>query len=381
MAVHDTMTHMKRIGFVAVMLFLSLWSVPARAQEAPQNVPMRAVVQEITGTYADDNGRPQETFTALGADGNVYRLDTRESLGSGIHYALGPGDAVSLQLLLNEDGTRTAYFNDVVRTSPLLIIGLLFAVVTIAVGLARGILALVGLLLTVAVLFGVVIPLILAGYDAVLVTVSACVALLGINMHLTHGWKRQTMTAFASTVAGLALAWLFGAWAVGFARLSGLTSEEASILYAEHLSAGVNTAGILLAGILLGTTGALDDVAISQGEVVAELRDANPNLTRKELFVRAMRVGRHHIASIANTLVLAYAGASLPMFLLFRSTAGLSFGGFISTEDISEEIVRTLAGTIALVLTVPISTWFAVSFDKPRQAGYDGSHPSPRHHH
>ncbi len=354
--------------------------VPARAQEL-QNVPMRAVIEEITRTYTDENGHPQEAFVALGADGNTYRVDTQASLGSGLHFALKPGDAVSLQLLQNEDGTQTPYFNDVVRTSPLLLIGLLFAVATVAIGLTRGMLALLGLIVTVAILFGFVIPMILAGHDAVRVTAGACVAILAINMHLTHGWKRQTVTAFASTVAGLGLAWLFGSWSVEFARLSGLTSEEASVLYLEHLNAGVSTAGILLAGILLGTTGALDDVAISQGEVVAELRDANPNLTRTELFVRAMRIGRHHIASIANTLVLAYAGASLPMFLLFRSTPGLSFGGFVGTEAVAEEIVRTLSGTIALVLCVPIATWFAVSFDNRETHGYDGSHPSPRHHH
>lgn len=371
---------MKRAGWIAVALALALFGVPAHAQQN-QNVSVRAVVSEVTKSYVDESGHPQEAFTALAADGTEYRVDTRDSLGMGLHYALNAGDAVRLEVIQNEDGTQTAYFNDVSRTSPLLLIALLFVVVTVVIGLTRGLLALVGLLITVGTLFGFVIPMILAGHDAVLVTLGACVAILGINMHLTHGWKRQTLSAFASTVVGLVLAWAFGTWAVGFSRLSGLTSEEAALLYLEHLSPTVNTAGILLAGILLGTTGALDDVAISQGEIVSELRDANPKLSRSELFVRAMRVGRHHIASIANTLVLAYAGASFPMFLLFQSTAGLSFAGFVGTEAVAEEIIRTLAGTIALVLCVPISTWFAVSFDKPETAGYDGSHPSPRHHH
>lgn len=327
------------------------------------NVPFRAVVRSVEKTYADDQGRPQAAFTAEDDDGATYRVDTVDSLGNGLHYDLGVGDRVILERLESPDGTQTVYFNDVVRTGGLWVIFVAFALAVIVVGLLRGVMALVGLAVTVALLFGFIVPSILAGKDAVLVTIAASLMILAVNMHLTHGWKRQTVAAFGSTVAGLLLAWLFGKWFVDLAALSGLTSEEGSLLYLEHLPATINTSGILLAGIILGATGALDDVAIAQSEIVSELREANPSLTKRELFVRAMRVGRHHIASIANTLVLAYAGAALPMFLLFWSTRSLSIGDFLNTEAVSEEIVRTLAGTVALVLTVPISTWFAASLD------------------
>ncbi|MEI6510505.1 MAG: YibE/F family protein [Candidatus Uhrbacteria bacterium] len=366
---------MKRLilALAIVGVFTAPFSV--RAGDAQNdNVPFRAVVQSVDKAYSDENGRPQTSFTAEGYDGKTYRIDTSSSLGAGIHYPLNVGDRVVLERLDNPDGTQTVYFNDVVRTGGLWIIFAVFSLAVVAVGLTRGIMALVGLALTVLLLFGYIVPSILAGKDAVLVTVESSLLILAVNMHLTHGWKRQTLAAFASTAIGVLIAWLFGGWFVHLAALSGLTSEEGSLLYLQNLDATVNTSGILLAGIILGATGALDDIAIAQSEVVSELREANPSLSKKELFVRAMRVGRHHIASIANTLVLAYAGAALPMFLLFWATRSLTIADFLNTEAVAEEVVRTLAGTIALVLTVPLSTWFATSLDASKKKPYDGHH-------
>lgn len=355
---------MKRLFLAFAFISVCLAPVIVRAEEITNdNAPFRAVVESVERTYADDQGRPQASFTAEGDDGATYRIDTIDSLGNGLHYDLGVGDRVALERLVSPDGTQAVYFNDVVRTGGLWVIAVVFALAIVVVGLLRGVMALIGLAVTVALLFGFIVPSILAGKDAVLVTIAASLVILAVNMHLTHGWKRQTAAAFGSTVAGLLLAWLFGKWFVDLAALSGLTSEEGSLLYLEHLPATINTSGILLAGIILGATGALDDVAIAQSEIVSELREANPSLTKRELFLRAMRVGRHHIASIANTLVLAYAGAALPMFLLFWSTRSLSIGDFLNTEAVAEEVVRTLAGTVALVLTVPISTWLAASLD------------------
>lgn len=118
-------------------------------------------------------------------------------------------------------------------------------------------------------------------------------------------------------------------------------------------------AGLLLAGIILGAVGVLDDIAITQTETVAELHEANPKLSSSELFKRGMQVGRHHIASVVNTLVLTYAGVALPIFLLFALREDMGFMRLLNEEMIAEELVRTLAGTAALILLVPISTWFA----------------------
>ena len=218
-------------------------------------------------------------------------------------------------------------------------------------------LSLVGLVVTVLILFGFLFPAILAGRDPVIFTVLASIVILAVNMHISHGVRKQTFLAFLGTVAGLILVIVFSKLFVEMASLSGLAGEEATLLFWE--TGGVQLpVGILTAGIILGAVGVLDDVAITQSEVVGELLLANPNTKKKELFVKAMRIGRHHIASTVNTLVLVYAGAALPVFLLYIY-GDHSLQTFFGNELIGEEIVRTLAGTCALVLTVPISTWFA----------------------
>ena len=361
---------MKRLFFACALACVLLVPSGLRAEGVTNdNVPVRAIVQSVDKTFADEQGHPQMEFTAEGYDGTTYHVDTSGSLGNGLHFAIRPGDRVILELFANDDGTSAVYFFDVVRTGGIWIAVAVFAAIVVIVGLLRGVMALIGLALTIGLLFGFILPSILAGKDAVLVTVEASLVILAVNMHMTHGWKRQTFAAFASTVAGVVLAWLFGSWFVSLSSLSGITSDESSMLYLEHLNVAVNTSGILLAGIILGAVGALDDIAIAQSEVVSELRQANPALSKRELFIRSMRVGRHHIASIANTLVLAYAGAALPMFLLFWATRSLTVGDFLNTEAVAEEAIRTLAGTVALVLTVPIATWFAVSLDAPHKHG------------
>jgi uncharacterized membrane protein len=351
---------------VLVLLLAFVFLLPASAATAQETTSrvVRGVVERVEREYADDRGYPQIEMTVRVGDGTVYRVDTADSAAAGMTYDVDPGDRVSVALLQNQDGTETAYFNDAVRTSGLLWAAMAFAAITVCVGLSRGVRALAGLVVTLAILFGGALPGILAGHDPVTVTVLAGIVILAVNMVLTHGWTRETLSAFASASIGLALAWAFGCWLMPAAFLSGQTSDEASILYLEHLGPAADMAGILLAGIILGTVGALDDVAIAQGEIVAELREANQALSRRELFVRSIRVGRHHIASIANTLVLAYAGAALPTFLLFLALPSVTTVDFLNTEAVAEEVVRTLAGTAALILTVPISTWLAVSYGK-----------------
>ncbi len=318
---------------------------------------VKAEVIEIVSDEVVD-GLRQMVFVAA-FDDHELTIDTAEAFVEGLRYDLSVGDEVYLQVLYLDDIVTDAYLVDVVRTPVLLWITLLFVVLILAVGRLRGFLAIVGLAITFAVLFGGVLPAILAGYDPVLVTVLGAIVILAINMHTSHGPNRSTFFAYLSTVVGLGLAWMFSAAFVSASRLSGLASEE-SILLFFHSDQITMPSGILLAGMILGAVGVLDDIAITQTETVAELHKANKKFDRKELFTRAMRVGRHHIASTINTLVLAYVGVALPLFLLYMLTQGVSIVEFFNEEPIAEEIVRTLAGTAALVLTVPIATWFAV---------------------
>lgn len=365
---------MRRLSlFLLVLLAFSVPGLPAYAQDAGLegvgtspildedggygSRDVIATVQSITPITTED-GLTQYTMIAKGDDDATYDVSTAMSFSEGMHYRLKPGDRVILAVIDNIDGTSTAYLSDAVRSKGILWAFIIFAAVILAVGLRRGLYALAGFALTMGILVWFVFPQVLAGNSPVVVAIIAGIAILAVNLFLSHGFTRNATIALGSTSVGVILAWVIGALFVSISKLSGFSSEEAVFLYWQV--GGVTLPeGLLLAGIILGTVGVLDDVAITQCETVAELKAANPEFTSRQLFVRAMRVGRHHIASTVNTLVLAYAGSSLPLFLIFRADDTVSFWRFINTEAVAEEIVRTLAGTTALVLIVPLATTLA----------------------
>ena len=340
---------------VFVLSFLFGPVAPALAQDTSE---VQATVESAQNVLQPD-GTNHFIISAKGDDGKSYTLDTFESHSSGVGYAINHGDRILVQNITYPDGTSKSFFGDVWRTQGLWLIAFLFVVVAIGVGRKRGLFALLGLLLTLGILFRFVYPQILDGTDPTLVAAAGCLAILAVNMFLSHGANRRTALAFLATAIGLVLAVLFGHWFVALVKLSGTATEEEMLLISAT-GFQLLPHGILLAGVILGATGVLDDIAITQTETVAELTEANPQLSRKELFTRAMRIGRHHIASTVNTLVLAYAGAATPLLLLVMFYQNeISFARFLNSEPIVEEIVQTAAGTIALMLTVPIATWIA----------------------
>lgn len=348
---------MFRRCLLILCLFLSLTvSGFAQAQTAPRQV--QALVTEIVQKETTEEGATNYTFKARTVYGEEFTVETNDSYKDvgGLWFTLKEGDKVNLRIVVTGD-TNTVYFEDVVRTDMLWWIIGLFLAVTLAVGLLRGFLAIIGFFLTTGILFGFLFPQILAGREPILMTLIASVTILAINIHLAHGFKARTFFAFLGTVCGVGLTAMFSYLFTSWSRLSGLGTEEASMLMWE-VPAVVNPLSIFMSAILLGAVGVLDDIAVSQSEIVGELQDLNPELTRKDLFIRAMRVGRHHIASTVNTLILVYVGAAMPMFLLAMH---FSVGpmAFLNTQDVAEEIVSIVAGTTALVLTVPLATAFA----------------------
>ncbi len=326
-----------------------------------ETVEVKAEITEIVSEIEIDGNR-HVIFTAV-ADGQEYTVDTQQSFLEGLRYDIEEGDQVYLQVILQDGEIVQVFLVDVVRTGGLLWLLAIFSALIIAVGRIRGLSALIGLGLTILVLFGFIFPQILKGMDPVLATVIGSVVILAINMHLSHGFNKRTFVSYGATLCGLVLAVIFSHAFVSIGRLSGFASEEAILLYFQSNLVQVPS-GILLAGFILGAVGVLDDIAITQSETVEELHGANKKLNQKELFKSAMRIGRHHIASTVNTLVLAYAGVAMPLFLLFLMTQEVGIIRFVNDELIAEEIVRTLAGTAALVLTVPIATWFAALLHK-----------------
>ena len=232
----------------------------------------------------------------------------------------------------------------------------LFAVFVIALGRRRGVLALVGMAVTLAVLVAFLAPSVLDGNDPLLVAVVAASAIAFVSLYLAHGFNSITTVALAGTLSALgltlALSWAF----FEFARFTGLATEEAMVL--PLIAGGLDVASLILGGAVIGALGALDDVTVTQAALVAELHYRNPALTVRQLVASGIRVGREHIASTVNTLLLAYAGAGIPLLMLF-AISSQSLVMVANSEIVAVEIVRTLCGSIGLVTAVPITTILA----------------------
>ena len=269
---------------------------------------------------------------------------------------LGPGDRVVLGYSPEIPAPNNYYFADFQRRTPMIWLALLFGVAVVVLGRWRGLRALLGLAISVLVLVVFVLPAILEGQSPLLVAVVGSAAIMLVALYLAHGLSLMTTTAVLGTLASLGLTALLARLFVSAAQLTGFSTEEASIL---QLSAEqVNIQGLILGGIVIGSLGVLDDVTVTQASAVAELRLANPRYGFIDLYRSALRIGRDHIASTVNTLVLAYAGASLPLLILFRQ-ASRNVSDVLTGEVVAVEIVRTLVGSIGLVASVPITTALA----------------------
>lgn len=247
-------------------------------------------------------------------------------------------------------------FSDRERSGVLLWLAVLFALSVVVLGRWRGVSALVGLGASIAVLVVFTVPALVDGSPPLAVALVSAAAIAFAAIYLTHGLTTMSTVALLGTIGSLALTALLATLFVGLAGITGLASEQAAFLQLGGVR--VELQGLVLAGIVIGALGAIDDVTVTQSSAVWELRAASPLRARGDLYRSGMRIGRDHVASTVNTLVLAYAGASLPL-LLFFSLANQSFGVVANGELVATEIVRTLVGSIGLVASVPLTTALA----------------------
>ncbi|MBI2099423.1 YibE/F family protein [Candidatus Uhrbacteria bacterium] len=247
------------------------------------------------------------------------------------------------------------------RLTPLLLVfGIFFSLAAIF-GRRKGVLSLLGLGFSLLILNFYVVPKIADGGNAFGISFLGSLAIATISLFLAHGINKRTAVAYLSTVITLLVSAVLALLFVAASKLWGAGSEEAINLQLS-LTESINLRGLLLGGIIIGTLGVLDDVTTAQAAAVAELKEANSSLGFGELYRRGLSIGREHIASLVNTLVLAYAGASLPLFMFFTIDKAQPLWVIFNSEFMAEEIVRTLVGSSALILAVPISTLLAAYY-------------------
>jgi uncharacterized membrane protein len=269
---------------------------------------------------------------------------------------LNPGEKVVLGFVPDaEPGFRYQYL-DRQRRPVLLLVALIFAVAVVMLGRLRGVAALIGLAGSVVVLLTFVIPELVDGHSPVLVAVIGSSAIAYLALYLANGFRTQTTVALLGTLAALGLTVILASIFTSLAEISGFASEEALLVLIGDT--GIDLSGLVLGGMVIGALGALDDVTVTQSAAVWELRGANPDMKRRELFGSAMRIGRDHVASTVNTLALAYAGSALPLLILFTQSRQ-SLGTVANSETVATEILAALVGSIGLVASVPVTTWLA----------------------
>jgi uncharacterized membrane protein len=267
------------------------------------------------------------------------------------------GDKLVLSKSQDIDGNNYFQITDYVRRGPILFLFIIFCLLTLFIARGRGLSSLFGMAVSFLIIFTFILPQILAGFSPVLVAIAGSLLIIPVTFYLSHGFNKKTTIAVAGTFLSLVITGILAVIFVEAAKLTGFSSEEAGFLQFATQGA-INIKGLLLAGIIIGVLGVLDDITISQAAIVFQLKEANPNLKVKELYKRAMDIGRDHISSMVNTLILVYTGASLPLLLLFVNNPH-PFSEVVNYEIIADEIIRTLVGSIGLVLAVPITTYLS----------------------
>lgn len=271
------------------------------------------------------------------------------------------GDKVILTTQTDAENNEFTVLVDMFRIPILLFVTLAFFLLVAAVGGIRGILSIIGMLSTFLVLGGYMLPAILSGSSPIVVSVIASVMVGFMTIYLAHGFNRKSHIAFGAIVAVLLVVVVLSSLVVSASHLLGLGDEESYFLQFANYG-NINLQGLFLAGIIIGALGVLDDIVIAQVSVVEQLLAVQKKISKQELYFRALEVGKDHVASLVNTLVLAYAGTSLPLFLLFFVNTDIPAWVKINDQIIAEEVVRTLTGSIGLVMAVPVTTLLAVYF-------------------
>lgn len=360
------------VCFLLLSFFLKISPDFVKAQNPESNLSGFTEVQEptyftgVTEKIIEQQMIDQEKELYI-QTATVKRDDTGEvvtvTIGSEFQplnktQLLTPGRKVVLaeqQITLEQ---REVVLADIYRLPTVVGLSILFVIIVLVVGGLQGLGAISGMAISIFILVKFIVPHILAGENPIVISLLGCVLIGGLTLYISHGFTVKSHVALASMMAALLVVSLLSYISVESAQLVGLGQEEAYFLQFGD-TAKINLQGLLLGGIMLGALGVLDDITVSQVSVVFQLRAAKKEMEWRELYQRGLVVGKDHVASLVNTLVLAYAGANLPLFLLFMLNERMPQWVSLNSEIIVEEIIRTLTGSIGLVLAVPLATLLA----------------------
>lgn len=298
------------------------------------------------------------------------------------YLPLKKGDTFFLNKLIEGDtGKQSLTVGDFYRVPQMLFFVIAFILVVIIFGGRQGIRGLLSLIGSLLVIVYLLLPGVMNGLSPILLSIACASIIIVLGSYVTHGFTKTTSSAVIGMIITVLLTGLLAWFAVSFVSLSGFESED-SVYLNFNTAGGIDFKGLLLGGIIIGLLGVLYDAAIGQAVAVEELYRASEHMSPRRVYLRALRIGREHIGALVNTLAIAYVGASLPLLLLFFGSS-LPFESVLNREQFATEVVRTMVGSIGLVLAVPVTTLISVLMLKGfRGKGDEGQHGhSHTHHH
>lgn len=350
--------------FIPFLYFLFSFTTSIHATDIYYRAKVTKILEDKTITIQDTKQRYQKIElkiidSKLKDQPNIVLENGLVLVNNQNYYNID--DWLYLSQTTNENSGNISYqIADYDRGQAIFLLFIIFVVLVLLVSSWHGFKSLLSMLVSFLVIFLFILPNIYHGANPYLIVSLGIIFIIPTTFYLSHGLNRKTTSAIIGTIISLFSAILLSLIFINLAKLSGASSEESGFLLS--LKPGLfNFKSLLLSGIIVGVLGVIDDITISQSAVVAQLKLSNPK--NKKIFSQAMSIGKDHISSMINTLVLVYAGASLPLLLLFTDSH-LPFGQLISFEPIAEEIIRTLIGSIALIIAVPITTLIATKIIK-----------------
>lgn len=354
---------MKKIIIGIVLVLIMSFSTGVVFASSPQEEPLEAIVIRVIEEKQVEVMQKKQLYQKLeltvmsGPQENKKIIIENGTMPLANEQKYHLDDKVMVSTIKGVDGKVSYYISDYMRRDALIVLFAIFILVTLFITKWRGLMSLLGMAISFLIIFSFILPQISSGANPIEIAILGSLIIIPVSFFLSHGFNKKTLVAIVGTLIALIITGLLSSFFVEAAKLTGFASEEAGFLQVAKQGA-INMKGLLLAGIIIGVLGVLDDITISQSSIVFQLKEANTRLSIDELYKRAMNVGQDHISSMVNTLILVYTGAALPLLLLFINNPH-PFSQIINYEIIADEIVRTLVGSIGLVLSVPITTFIA----------------------
>ncbi len=355
----------KKVIFILVVLFALLGVKTVEAQVAAGTNFEARIEKIVEEKEIEIEGQKQlyqkielKILTGSEKDKIVTVENGNQALANVTKYE--QGEKVIATKDVSPDGIEIYSVTDFVRRDSLWVLGVIFVVLTILVAKWKGVMSMLSMVFTFMVVFIYVLPNLSNGANPIIIATIASLIIIPISFYMAHGINQKTTVAIVSSIVALGATAVLSLMFISLGRLTGLSSEEAGMLLVQR-SGNFDMKGLLMCGIIIGALGVLDDITISQAAIVNELIKSSEKPKGALIYKQAMNVGRDHISSMVNTLVLAYAGASLPLLLVFVDNPH-PFSEIINYEFLAEEIIRTLVGSIGLILAVPITTLIAVNW-------------------